>query len=473
MTKKTSAGGRSRLAVAAATLVLLAVLPALPRGPFAGAGQAWAAEAGRIDLVATYEQALQHDPRMRAADEALAAGREKAEQGRALLRPQVGLAASLSRLDERTRSSVPAALAGLLPDERSGQTHQVALQLTQPLYNAKSRAERDQLIQQSGLAEVQHRQAAQDLIKRVGEAYLAVLLAEETLRVVQAEKAAVQLQRDRAQARFEVGRGRITEVQEAQARYDSVLAREISAGSTLVQRRAQYAELTGLAGEGLRPLAPAFDAAPPAPDSLEAWQQKGLAGNTRVQLKQGELAIAEAETSKWKLAARPTLDLVASLADRGQHAGLSGSLAGDGSRSASIGLQFNLPLYAGGGIDSRERESLARRRQAEQELASAQRDTRLEVQDTFLAVKTGVSRIGALAQQVRSAETALAATTLGRDVGNRTELDVLDAQQRLFAAQLELAQARTDYLLGRLRLAAAAGELEAGTLRDLNGYLAP
>lgn len=86
-------------------------------------------------------------------------------------------------------------------------------------------------------------------------------------------------------------------------------------------------------------------------------------------------------------------------------------------------------------------------------------------------MKTGVARINALVQQVRSAETALQATTLGRDVGTRTELDVLDAQQRLFAAQLDLAQARTDYLLGRLRLAAAAGELELGDLQALNAYL--
>jgi outer membrane protein len=188
MTISTRGAGRLRPALAAAAFALL---PALPFGPLAPLGASLAAEPGRIDLLVSYEQALQHDPRMRAADEALAAGREKAEQGRALLRPQVGLAASLARLDERTRSSLPAALAGLAPDERAGQTHQVALQLTQPLYNAKSRAEREQLVQQSGLAEVQHRQAAQDLVKRVGEAYLAVLLAEETLRVVLAGKAAV------------------------------------------------------------------------------------------------------------------------------------------------------------------------------------------------------------------------------------------------------------------------------------------
>ncbi|MBI5716779.1 MAG: TolC family outer membrane protein [Burkholderiales bacterium] len=439
------------------------------------ADHGWAAEAARtgsVDLVASYQQALQHDARMRAADEALAAGREKAEQGRALLRPQVALTASLARLDERTSSSLPPALAGLVPSERTGQSHQVALQMTQPLYDAKARAEREQMIQQTSLAEIQHRQARQDLMKRVSEAYLGVLLAEESLRVVRAEKAAVQMQRDRAQARFDVGRGRITEVQETQARYDGVLTREISTESTLAQRRAQFAERTGASGEVLRPLVAGFDPAPPAPDNLVAWQTQGLDQSARVLLKQGELAIAQAETGKWKLAARPTLDLVASYFDRGQHAGLAGSLAGDGSRTASVGLQFNVPLYAGGGLDSRERETLARVRQAEQELTGARRDMRLEVQDAYLAVKTGVARIAALKQQLRSAETALEATTLGRDVGNRTELDVLDAQQRLFGAQLDLAQAHNEYLLGRVRLAAAAGVINEGDIAALNTFLA-
>jgi outer membrane protein len=93
------------------------------------------------------------------------------------------------------------------------------------------------------------------------------------------------------------------------------------------------------------------------------------------------------------------------------------------------------------------------------------------VQDAFLAVKTGVAKIAALEQSLTSARTALEATTLGRDVGTRTELDVLDAQQRVYTAQLDLAQARNDYLLGRLKLAAAAGELQEADLRALDAYL--
>jgi outer membrane protein len=334
-----------------------------------------------------------------------------------------------------------------------------------------ARAEKRQLEQQTGLAGVRHRDAEQELIQRVGEAYFNVLLAQETLRVTQAEKAAVQLQRERAQARFDVGRGKVTDVQEAQARLDNVLAREVSARSRLAQRHSEYQELTGVPAAGLAPLRAGFVPAAPQPDDLGAWQARGQVHNTRVQTRRGELFIASAEIDKYRLAARPTLDMVASYTYKGQGGGLSSGLSPDSSRAAAIGVQLTVPLYTGGALDSRQREAVAKKGQAEQELAAAQRDMRLQVQDAFLAARTGVARVAALDQSVRSARTALEATTLGRDVGTRTELDVLDAQQRVYTAQLDLAQARNEYLLGRFRLASAAGELQESDLRALNAYL--
>jgi outer membrane protein len=417
-----------------------------------------------IDLIGSYEMALSADPSQRAAEAAALAGREKAVQGDALLRPQVWLSGNAVRLNNRSASS-------LGDSNTTGTVHEVAVQLTQPLYDARAQADRKQLHQQTALAEIQYRDARQDLLKRVGEAYFDLLLAQENLRVAQAEKAAVGQQRERAQARFEVGRGKVTEVQEAQARYDSVASREVSAQGTLALRQAQYQELTGAPGTGLAELAPGFVPNPPSPDDLLAWQAKGLEGNTRVLVKRSELVIAAAEIDKHKLQSRPTLDLVASYTGKGQNGSLSQQVSPDSSRSAVIGLQFNVPLYRGGSLDSKLRESLAKKTQSEQELSAAQRDARLQVQDQFLAVKTGVSRIGSLEQSVRSAQTALEATTLGRDLGTRTELDVLDAQQRVFSTQLELAQARSDYLLGRIRLAAAAGELQPADLLALNAHL--
>lgn len=426
-----------------------------------------------IDLVESHARALGTDPSFAAADQALLAGREKAVQGKALLRPQLALSAGVSYVDQRSSSAnLPPALSDLVKSQGTGTMVQAALQATQPLYDAKATSDKRQMQQQTALAEIKHRDAEQDLIQRVGEAYFNVLLAQEALRVTQAEKTAVTMQRDRAQARFDVGRGKVTDLQEAQARYDAVLTREVSAQSTLALRRAQYRELTGAAADGLAALAAGFVPMPPAPDDLSSWQARAEDQNTRVLFKRGEVAIARAEIDKYKLSGRPTLDLVASYTYKGQNGGLSQSITPDSSRAATIGVQLTVPLYTGGALDSRQRESVAKKGQAEQELVAAQRDARLQVQDAFLAVKTGVSRVGTLEQSVRSAQTALDATTLARDLGTRTELDVLDAQQRLFTAQLDLAQARNDYLLGRIKLASAAGVLQEGDLHALNAYLA-
>lgn len=425
-----------------------------------------------IDLVGAYEHALRYDPAKLAADEAVVAGREKAVQGDALLRPRIGLSAGVSHVDDRSSGTVPPALASAIPSHSSGTVHQASVQLVQPLYDASARADKQQLHQLSALAETQFDQSRQDLAQRVAEAYFGVLLGEESLRVVQAEKAAIAAQRDRAQARFDVGRGKVTDLQEAQARYDQILTKEISAISTLDLRRAQFKEAIGLPAQGLAPLAADFAPTAPQPDSLSAWQAKAEDQSTLVRVRRSELEIAAAEIGKHKLAGRPTLNLVGSYTTSGQSGGLSPTLASDHHRNAVIGVQLNVPLYAGGAIQSRERESLARQRQADQELSAARRDVRLQVQDAYLSVKTNVSRIASFQQSLISARSALEATTLGRDVGTRTELDVLDAQQRAFTAELDFAQARFDYLLGRVRLAAAVGELGEPDLRTLNGWLA-
>lgn len=428
-----------------------------------------------IDLIGSYERALTADPTQRAANEALTAGREKAVQGDALLWPRISLSGSLSHNDNHSSTPsepLPPPLDALSQGDSAGTSREVALQLSQPIYDAKAWADRRQLRAQTEIAETRFRDAQQALMQRVGEAYFGMLLAQESLRVVQAEKAAVQLQRDRAQVRFDVGRGKITDLQEAQARVDGVATRELSAQSTLALRQAQYLELTGEPADRLAPLRARFDPQPPQPDNLGDWQRIGEARSTRVQLRQQELAMAQAEAGKHTLAARPTLELIGRIGQRQQDGSLSSALSPESHRTAMVGLQLTVPLFAGGALDSRQRESAARQREADEQLVAARRDTRLQVQDGYLAVKTGIARIAALEQSLTSTRTALDATTLARDLGTRTELDVLDAQQRMFQVELDLAQARHDYLLGRIRLATAAGDMQADELRALNAYLA-
>ncbi len=425
-----------------------------------------------VDLIDAYNAALKADPTLLAAEAEVEAGREKRVQGNALLLPQINVTGTYQHIDNSTDTGLPPEFADLIKSSSQGQVQKGEVQLKQPLYDAGAWAERKQLLRQTDLAEITYRNAQQELIQRVSEAYLNVLLAQEALRVAQAEKAAVGLQRDRAQARFEVGRSKITDVQESQARYDSVLTNELSTESTLALRQAQYQELTGLPPENLAELAPEFPLTPPQPDSLPTWQSRGLDRSPRVLVKQNELLIASADIDKYRLLARPTLELQASYSDQSQNGSLSPTIAADRNKTGVVGVELSVPLFAGGSIDSKRREAVSKERQAQRELDATQRDIRLQVQDSFLAVKTGVARVKALQQSVLSEQTALEATTLGRDIGSRTESDVLDAQQRLFSTQLDLAQARSDYLLGRIKLALAVGDLQLGDLQILNACLA-
>lgn len=425
-----------------------------------------------MDVAEAYRHALAHDPSGLAAGQALLAGRELAVQGDALLRPRVELNAGVSRIHNRQTGALSPAAPGLPASRSAGTATQAGLQLVQPLYNRAAGASREQLHQQTALAEVRFRGSRQELALRVASDYFGVLVAEEAARVVAAELAAVRQQRDRAQARFDVGHGNITDVREAQARLDAVVTKEVSVQATLALRREQFRETTGMVPDALAPIAANFQPRLPVPASLAAWQARGESRSTLVQSRQSELQIARAEISKHTLASRPTVDLVASYGARQQSGSLSPLVAPDGDRTGSVGLMLNIPLYAGGALDSRQREAAARLGQVEYELAAARREARLKVQEGYLAVTTGVSRVAAQEQALLSARSALEATTRGRDVGTRTELDVLDAQQRLYAAELELVQGRADYLLGRLRLAAAAGELDETSLLDLGAWLA-
>ena len=445
-----------------ATQAAIALMFALNAGP-----------SGAMDLVAAYRQALQYDPTSLAADQALVAGGEKAVQGDSLLLPRINLQTTVSRIHDNTSSSdTSGALSSAFPSSSTGTSRQAEVQLVQPLYDASASASKRQMHLQSEQAQTQFTQSRDDLIVRVAEAYFGVIVAEENFRVVTTEKDAIRHQRDRAKARFDIGQGKITDVHEAQARLDAVETSEVSVQSTLELRRAQFQETIGVAPDHLAGLAQKFVPRQPEPDNLVAWQMKGQDLNPTVKIKKSDLEIAIAEIKKHSIEGRPTLNLVGSYAAKGQSGNLSPLVAPDGNRTASIGVQLKIPLYSGGQLSSREREAVAKQLQSEQELAAARRDVRLKVQDSYLTVKTGVSRIIAGEQALISARTALEATTLGRDVGTRTELDVLDAQHRAYSAELDLIQSRIDYLLGRLRLEAAAGEVSEDSLRSLGIWLA-
>ena len=426
-----------------------------------------------LRLTQAFQQALRSDPSTLAAEQALLAGREKAVQGEALLKPQVSLGASVTGISSHAYSNLPDPVSSLVSPDSSGHVGEAAVKVLQPLFNATSSASKQQLIIQTAAAEIRWTAAVQDLTRKVAESYLAVLSAQDSLRVTLAEEATLAEQRERAQARFEVGSGRITDVQEAQARHDGTVAKRIGAQSALELRQAQFQSLTGASAQGLADQASLSRLPAPKPDLLQDWQRRGLERNAYLQSKRIELDLAKLEVGKYRLASRPTLDLVGAYTMKGKGGDLSPLVASDRERTATLGLQLSIPLYTGGGLNSREREASAKISQAEQELAAAQSDVQLQIHDAYLALHTGLARVQALQRAQESSQSALDATVLGRDVGSRSQPDVLDAQQRFFVTRLDVSQARIDVLLAQVRLAWAAGELSENDLQAIDATLSP
>ena len=454
-----------------------------PTRPLGAAGRASACPPPRRMPPSTwstaYEQALRHDPAKLAADEALVAGREKAVQGDALLRPRVSLQAGVNRIDDHSSGNSPSR-AGAYLFVPSGQhrhgTRQAGVQLTQPLYDANARAPTSSSFTSRPTSPRRSStQSRQDLVQRVAEAYFGVLLARGDLRVAQAEKAALGLQRDRAQARFDVGRGKITDLQEAQARYDQVVTKEISARSTLDLRRARVPRdrpaCPPKAWPGSPPTSPRARRSPTAsrPGRRAARTTARSCGRSAPSWRS-----PRAEIGKYRLAGRPTLNLVASYTARGKAAICRRCSASDRRSTGSVGLQFNVPLYAGGAHRlARARVDREARPGRAGTGRGAARRRACSVQDAFLAVTTGVSRVASLTSSRCNRPARHSRPPRSGATWARARSPTCSTRSSACSKPSStLAQARFDYLLGRVRLSAAAGELAESDVRNLNGLLA-
>ncbi|MGA9031232.1 MAG: TolC family outer membrane protein [Sulfuricaulis sp.] len=415
------------------------------------------------DLLDLYRQAKTSDPAWLAAQAGYQAGIEKAPQGRALLLPTLGLSASKSESDQQV--TLPMA-----SNTYHYGTDAYAIQLTQPLYNKQNAAVYAQGLAGANQSELELETARQDLILRTSHAYFDVLAAQDALDFVILEKESINKQLTLARRNFAVGNATLVDVHEAQARYDIAAAQQITATNFFEVRKEALRVLTGNDPGTLTRLETKLDLQGPEPATMNQWVETAVNGNQRIKSQQEAVVIARQEVEKSRGGHLPTLDLTASRA----YSDAGGSVLGFAIESTTnqIGLQFQMPLYQGGGISSKVRESVAQLEIASQRLDQTRRQVAQQVRESYLDVINGVARVQALEQARNSNERALESTVIGYERGVRTGVDVLNAQRELFRTRLSLSQARYDYLISRLRLKAAAGTLQEQDLEGINRLLA-
>jgi outer membrane protein len=428
---------------------------------------AFAGAARAEDLMQIYREAQQHDPSLAAARANWQATQERVPQARAALLPNLSAGGNLNANEGRqTLYTHPRASS-----QNVFAASNLSISAAQPLYRAQevvalSQAQR--LVEQ---ADYTLAASQQDLMIRVAVAYFDVLLAEVNVELAEAQKAAVSEQLAQARRNFEVGVATITDTNEAQARYDSIVAQEIIARNDLENRRTVLRTIIGRMPGDLERLAPGFQPTLPEPNVLDPWLERALSDNLSVRIAGFNLDVASLEIDRARAAHLPTVDLVAGAT----HALGSGTLlteANSQTRTTQIGLAISIPIYQGGFVDSRVRESLALQEAARQNLEVARRNAVSNAQVGFSGINSAAASVRAFEQAMVSARTALESNRVGLEVGVRTNLDVLNVTQQLFQVQRDLAQSYFNYIISLLRLKAAVGALTEQDLEEINRRLA-
>ena len=409
-------------------------------------------------LVQLYEIAKGYDASFKAAQAQYQANLAKAEQAKALLRPTAGLGATVSEtdFDGKVRTA---------PDAGYG-TRIITLSASQPLYRPANTASYQQGMKQLGLAKAQLKAAEQELIVRVSQAYFDVLTAQESLAFVKAQKAAVSEQLAAAKRNFEVGTSTITDTREAQARFDLVSAQEIAAENDLRVKMLGIDQFVGTSITHVSGLKSGANLNASVTGTSETWAQQAVEQNPSVELARIALEVAQLETEKAKAGHMPTLDLTASYGGTRYRGDAATNRANN--NTATIGLSFNLPLYAGHATQNRIQESVALAEKARNDLEGAQRNVAQATRAAFFGVQSGLGQVKALEAAEASSQSALDANKLGYQVGVRINIDVLNSQSQLFQTKRDLAKARYDVLLGQMRLRQTSGTLQEADLQTFN-----
>ncbi len=425
-----------------------------------------------VDLVGVHDLAVKKDPQLQAAAYRRQATGENERQAWSNLLPSLSGGASMNRGNSET------SIAGTLVDDSKVDNDSYRLDLRQTLYAQNNYESLDIARSQVSQAQATYNIAYQDFLVRVAGGYFGVLTAQDGVIFAEAEEKALQRQFEQAEQRFEVGLTAVTDVHEARASYDNARARAIVSKNNLADAKEALYELTGQYFDDINPLQEVLPLVKPVPENPSEWVDMAMLYNPSIISAHKNVDIADATMRLQRSGHYPKLELVGSytsftnnefiIRDDFQNPIGAVELTNDDKR---IGLQLSVPIYQGGVVSSRTRQARYTLNAVNEDLDRTQRAVVRQVNNAYRAVVAGIEQVGAFGQAKISAESALEATQAGFEVGTRTIVDVLIAQQRFFQAQRDNSLARHTYIVDHLRLKAAAGVLTEEDLQKVNAIL--
>jgi len=414
------------------------------------------------DLMQVYAMAFKSDPQLLAEAASRRAVSELDDQATANFLPQVGLTANTDRVNQDTSTQTAS-------NDFDYNTHGYSISITQPVFRKENFVQLSQAEIAIESAQASYLVKEQELIVRVAFSYFGLLARIDDLSFTVAEREAIALQLEQTNLRFDVGMVTITDVVESKAAYDISNAAVIDAENEVANGKERLRETTGLYIDELAALKEESPLVSPEPQDINQWSELALQQNPSLFVARSNIENAKQEIALQKSGHYPSLDLVGEKRYRSQNDDILDGYSN--THQDSISLQFNVPLYQGGSVNSRTREAGYRLDQAMQNEEEQLRAVKRQTREAYNSVMSGISRVKALKQAVISSEKALESTEAGYEVGNRTTVDVLNVRRSLFSARRDYAAARYEYIVDTLNLKQAAGTVSIDDLNRINQWL--
>ena len=434
-----------------------------------------------LDLLQTWEQARQHDPQMHVVQATRSSVQAYEAQAKALWRPVLMGSASVGAMSADTSTQgaqfavggQPAMPGSFATSASAATSTRWSLQAKQALYSPERQAQQAQLQKAASVAELRADWAQQQFMQLTAQRYFNLLVAERQQQVLKNQYAAVSRSLTEVKDRFALGDLPVTDTHEATARATGLQAQLLAAESDVQMARSVLAESTRLSVDALKLHVPKTEWTPTAVPTLAQVQEQVRQANTGVLLQKAQWDVALQELKKHERSGGITLDFVASAGrDRLSGEGDFGPSSNTQSQQM-LGLSLNVPLYTGGWRSGKLQEAVSAADKASAEHDLALQQAQQQARSVWLALQTGPARLAAMKASWQASAARLDATRLGRQVGDRTTLELLQAENDAAQAELAWLRAQADLLLTQLQLDALTGAMSVQSLQALNAHLAP
>ena len=425
------------------------------------------AMADTLSLADAYQKALQYDATISASRADNAAEKQEIDKAFASFLPQARV--SMYKGRGITDSATPGSLGNTVNRHSTYDSENYSFSVRQSIFNKANFASYSQAKSQVARSDALLEQDNLSLISRVSGAYLDALLSTENVRYSESQGISVQSQLDQAKRRFKLGVGTVTEVNEAQANLDDVTARALEWTNSLEYAKRAIENLTGVYPERLLGLdASKMPLTLSELKDVDSWIGNALSKNPAIVAAEQDIKIVTQEIAKSNAGHFPTLDLLAS---RAHTLSDTNYTIGSTYNTDSVGLQLNIPIYSGGYVSATIRQAVAKLEQAQDKLSERQRAVTADVRKYFNALSNGVAKVQAFSQSVTSNEIAVVGTQKAYTAGMRTNVEVLNAQEKLFAAKRDLARERYQLIFNWMQLKQSAGVLTDADVQEANAWL--